>query len=157
MNIKTLIVALAIALLTQQANAQAYKCIVNGKTVYADHPCAADARSVGALQDQLTEDQQIQRLRQSIKERKERNNIESHQNAEFEAKQRALYQQAASEAAQAEAARSAQQRRCTSLQDDMKWNQRGVARYQDFGWQKSLTQQEQELKRNRDEYERNCR
>lgn len=67
-----------------------YKCVVGGKTVYADAPCAPNAKHVGALEDRLTDDQQIQRLEQSIKERRERNRIDGRQNAEFDAQQRAI-------------------------------------------------------------------
>lgn len=152
----TAIALLAIAI-SSPAMAQAYKCVINGKTVYADAPCAPNAKQVGALEDRLTEDQQIQRLQQSIKERRARNRIEGQQNAEFEAQQNAIARQAAREEAQAQANEAARQRRCASLQREMTHNKRGMAIYQDVGMQRSLTVEEQELKRNREEFDRNCR
>jgi hypothetical protein len=83
-----LLIALVLLIFVSAAQAQ-YKCVVNGKTVYADEPCAANAKSVGELQDHVTEDQQNQRLRLSIKERRERNQIEVREEAEFRARQRA--------------------------------------------------------------------
>lgn len=150
-------VVLILSLAAATAQAQTYKCVVGGKTVYADVPCAPDARNVGAMQDSLSEDQRIQRLQQSIKERRQRNSIEGQQNAEYEHRDRMLAQQAANEAAQARARESSRQRKCSNLDYDIKSNQRGVARYQDFGWQRSLSQQEAELKSNREAYDRDCR
>jgi len=152
---KQIIILLA-ALISLPAWAQ-YKCVVNGKTIYADAPCAPNAKHVGELQDQLSEEQQVQRLQQSIKERKERNRIEGQQNAQFEAQQRSQFAQANSEASQTLANDAAKARRCGSLQRDMDYNKQGVARYQDFGWQRSLTEQESQLKRNREAYDRECR
>lgn len=147
---------LAAALWSPFACAQ-YKCVVNGKTVYADAPCAANAKHVGELQDRLTEEQQVQRLQQSIKERKERNRIEGQQDAAFESQQRSMQRQASAEQSQARADESIKHRRCAGLQRDMDYNKQGVARYQDFGWQRSLTEQENQLKRNREAYDRECR
>lgn len=65
---KTLWLLLA-ALAASPALAQ-YKCTINGKVVYADAPCARDAKPVGALQDSVSKDQEIQRLRQSLSEKK---------------------------------------------------------------------------------------
>lgn len=144
------------ALISLPAWAQ-YKCVVNGKTVYADAPCAPNAKHVGELQDQLSEEQQVQRLQQSIKERKERNRIEGQQDAAFESQQRAASRHVSAEQAQARVDESNRQRRCAGLQRDMDYNKQGVARYQDFGWQRSLTEQENQLKRNREAYDRECR
>lgn len=134
-----------------------YKCVVNGKTVYADAPCAANAKHVGELQDQVSKQAEIDRLRQSLSERQQRNRIEARDEAVYNAQQRALLQQVANEAAQARADDSAKRRRCANLQSDIDYNRQGVARYQDFGWQRQLTEQEQQLKRNREAYDRECR
>ncbi len=134
-----------------------YKCVINGKTVYADAPCAHDAKSVRALQDTLNEEQQIDRLNQSIKERRQRNAIEGGHAADYQAQQRAVNKQVATEAAQAQASEAARKRRCANLEYDMRQNQRNVALGQDVGWQRTITQNENELKANRDAYERGCR
>lgn len=147
---------LVIGLWANAVQAQ-YKCVVNGKAVYADAPCAANAKHVGELQDQLSNEQQVQRLRQSIKERKERNLIEGQQDAAFDSQQRAIQRQVSSEQVQARADESAKRSRCSSLQRDMDYNRQGVARYQDFGWQRQLTEQENQMKRNREAYDRECR
>lgn len=149
-------IALVLAILAAPAFAQ-YKCQVNGKTVYADAPCAANAKHVGELQDQLSDEQQSQRLQQSIKERKERNRIEGRQEAALDSQQRSIQRQVSAEQSQARVDEAARKRRCASLQQDMDYNKQGVARYQDFGWQRQLTEQENQLKRNREAFDRECR
>lgn len=134
-----------------------YKCTINGKTVYADAPCARDAKPVGALQDSVSKDQEIQRLRQSLSEKRQRDALEGRQDAAIEARDRNTDRFVANEQAMARDAAAARQRRCARLESDIKENQRGVARYQDFGWQRSLTQRENELKANREAYDRECR
>lgn len=148
--------ALVLALAAPLVQAQ-YKCVVGGKTVYADAPCAPNAKHVGALEDRLTADQQIQRLEQSIKERRERNRIDGRQNAEFDAQQRAIASQAARENAQAAADSRAKAARCTDTQREMRYNQQAQARYKDWGWQNSLSQREAEAKAMRETIDRDCR
>jgi len=152
---KSILIGLAI-LASSTAHAQ-YKCTINGKTTYSDVPCAPNAKNVGELQDNLTSDQQIQRLQQSLKEQKQINSIDAKNDSYRRNYERQANDITSREAAQASAQESARQRRCASLDYDIKNNQRGVARYQDFGWQRSLTQQENELKRNRESYDRDCR
>jgi hypothetical protein len=149
---KLILVALAMSAAALPCMAQ-YKCVVGGKTVYADQPCAADARHVGELQDQLTNEQRIQRLEQSIKERRERNVIEGREAAVEEEKQRAAQRYIAAEEEQARAKRQ----RCDALAREVRSNQRSVAFYQDLAMQRSLTQRERELKANVETYERECR
>lgn len=143
--------ALIFSLLATAAQAQ-YKCVTNGVTAYSDVPCSAKAKYVGALEDQTTESQQEQRLRQSIKERRERNRIETAQEAEFQAGQRAIENQAARENMQA----SAKSNRCAGYQRELRNNQRDQARYRDWGWQNSLSQREAEAKGIRDNAFRDC-
>lgn len=152
-----LFLALTAAMLAPLPAAAQYKCLINGKTVYADAPCAHNARPVGELQDSVSKDQQIQRLQQSLKEAKQRNALERQQGAEVQARERSIERFSANEQSQARAAESARRQRCANLEYDIKENQRGVARYQDFGWQRSLTQRENELKANREAYDRECR
>ncbi len=154
--IRHFVFALFLASTATAALAQ-YKCVVGGKTIYADAPCARDAKPVGELQDSVSKDQQIQRLKQSLKEEQQRGAIERQQGAEVQARERATERFVANEQAQARAADAARRQRCANLEYDIKENQRGVARYQDFGWQRSLTQRENELKANREAYERECR
>lgn len=142
---------LIVALMSFSALAHAqYKCTVNGKSVYSDEPCARDARDVSAAQDRVTREQQIQRLELSIKERQERDRIERR-----EAVEEAIRKDEARR--KAEVAAANRKRRCGELRHELKWNERSVARYQDFGWQRSLAQQEAESKRNREAYDRECR
>ena len=108
-----LTLALALALFPMAAQAQ-YKCTINGKTVYADAPCARDARPVGELQDSVSKDQEIQRLKQSLKEQRQRNAIDGRQAADQAALQRATDAQIANEAAQARVAESARSGRAVT-------------------------------------------
>jgi hypothetical protein len=156
MNKTPVALAIALAICSMASQAQ-YKCTINGKTVYADAPCARDAKPVRELQDSVSKDQQIQRLQQSLKEEKQRGTLERQQGAEIQARERTTERFVANEQAQARAAEAAKRQRCAGLEYDIKENQRGVARYQDFGWQRSLTQRENELKANRDAYDRECR
>ena len=59
--------------------------------------------------------------------------------------------------AQARANESARKQRCATLESSMRYNQRSVALAQDVGWQRTLTQHENELKQRRDAYDRECR
>jgi hypothetical protein len=150
------IIAMMLAVVTLPVAAQ-YKCLINGKTVYADAPCASNAKPVGELQDSVSKDQEIQRLKQSLKEQRQRNAIEGKQDRDYQNLQRATATQNANEAAQARANEAARQRKCANLEYDMRQNQRNVALGQDVGWQRTITQHENELKRNRDAYDRECR
>lgn len=150
-------VALAAGALWSGAALAQYKCVVGGKTVYADEPCAANARHVGALEDRVDSRAQAEAEVLRRKEALQRGRIEGRENAEFQGQQRAAQRYVAGEQQAAADAEDARRRRCAQLERDMKWNQRGVARYQDFGWQRSLTQQEQELKRNQEAHSRECR
>lgn len=143
--------ALIFGFVATAAQAQ-YKCVTNGVAAYSDVPCSAKAKYVGALEDHTTEAQQVQRLRQSIKERGERNRIEMVQDAEFRATQRALENQAAREDVQVAGKAS----RCAGYQRELRDNQRDQARYRDWGWQNSLTQREAEAKGIKDKTFRDC-
>ncbi len=156
MNKTTAALALALTLCSTAAQAQ-YKCTINGKTVYADAPCARDAKPVGELQDSVSKDQEIQRLKQSLKEQRQRNAIDGRQEADHQALQRATDAQIANEAAQARVAESARKMRCAGLERDIQRNQRTIALGQDVGWQRTITQNENELKQRRDAYDRECR
>jgi len=150
------IFTILILIIPAVANAQ-YKCTVNGKTQYSDAPCAANARYVGALEDSVSERARIDAELLRRGEKIQRNSIERRDNEAFREQQRAIDRQIAAEHAQQAAAEQARKSRCSNLEHEIKWNQRGVSRYQDFGWQRSLTQQEIELKRNREAYDRDCR
>lgn len=150
MHYKPIILAL-LAGICAPAQAQ-YKCLENGKTVYADQPCSRNAQSVRQLQDNLTAEQQIERLELSIKQRQERNSLEA-----VEADERAAAaDRKAFEAKRQRKVASDQRRKCNELQAKIEDNQRSIARYQDFGWQRSLTHQETQLKQNRERYEDEC-
>lgn len=144
---------IVLSVLAFGAQAQVYKCTEGGKTVYSDQPCGRDARHVGAPQDQVTTDQQLQRMEQNLKERRERNSIEYREAVDDAAKARAGQARRSQEAADA----AAQKRRCDSLQRDITNNERAIARYQDFAWRNQRAQHEAELQRNRDAYDRECK
>lgn len=146
------IVIVAALLFATAAQAQ-YKCTVNGKAVYSDAPCAADARYVGRMEDSVSSERRIQRLEQSIKERRERNEIEHDEHAAMRAGQRAMAEEARAEAA----ARAAQQRRCNELARNVQRNRGDVAFYSDLGMQRSLTHHETAARRQQESWERECR
>ena len=134
-----------------------YKCVVNGRAIYADTPCGSDARPVGALEDRVSKDAEIERLRQSLSERQQRERIEAREDADYRERQRALQQNLAAEAAQLHSEQASSQRRCAGLQREMDHNRQALARYQDFGWQRQLTEQERQLRRNQESYDHDCR
>lgn len=151
-----LVVVFAALLFSTAAQAQ-YKCTVNGKTAYSDVPCAANARYVGALEDNVSSqsraDAEAFRRRQAAQRRA----IERSEAIQADRNQRAVNNQLAAEAAQARANEAARQRNCANLESAMRQNQRRIAVGQDIGWQRTISQNEAELKQNREAYEHNCR
>lgn len=139
------------------ATAQAYKCTIKGQVVYADAPCAVNAKNVGALEDRVSSEQQLERLQQSTKERRQRNAIEAREEADYQAQRQVLAARAAQEAAQAATAERAKANRCSDAQREMRYNQQAQARYRDFGWQNSLSQRENEAKGLRETIDKDCR
>jgi hypothetical protein len=134
------------------AHAQ-YKCVIKGQTTYADQPCAVDAQHVGKMQDYVPPEQRIQRQRQSIKERQQRNAVESRERAEY-AERDAKWE------AKMQAERDAERDRnirCADLQRRITNDKRATALYQDVGFQRSLTQRESELRQNQERFDRECR
>jgi hypothetical protein len=154
---RTALLGLAAAVLWSGAALAQYKCVVGGKTVYADEPCATNAKHVGALEDRVDSRAQADAELLRRKEAMQRGRIDRQENAEFQGQQRAAQRYVANEQQAAADAERARRQRCAQLERDMKLNQRGVARYQDFGWQRSLTNEEQELKRNQEAHSRECR
>lgn len=134
------------------ADAQTYRCKVGAKTVYADTPCAANAQRADAMQDNLTEQQVIDRLKLSIKERRERNQVEGQQAATIAQQQQA----AALENARAERAENTRKAKCAAMARSMQRNDRNKAIYQDLGMQRSLTYEEQQKKAAAETYWREC-
>ena len=134
-----------------------YKCIANGRPVYADMPCGSDARPVGALEDRVAKDAEIERLRQSLSERQQRERIETREDNEYRERQRLLQYNIAAEAAQARSEQNLRQQRCADLKHEMDRNRQAVARYQDFGRQHQLAEQERQLRRNQETYDHDCR
>lgn len=147
---KTLLIA-AVVVFSAPALAQ-YKCMVNGKATYSDAPCASNARYVGALQDNVShsarQDAELLRRRQAI----ERSQIDREQDASLRQTHRALSQQAEAEDDQARAKVA----RCAQHRQDMASNKRAQARYQDWGWQQSLNNRQQEAKSINDNMFRDC-
>lgn len=154
---RSVIVAAALIALSANAGADVYKCTVGGKSVFSDVPCARDAKRADGGQDTVTVQQQIDRLELSIKERRERNRIESRQDAEYRARQQALANQIAMDETRAKYEESTKRQRCDRLEIEIRSNQAAIARYLEYGWQKMLTQQEQDLRKNRESFDRDCR
>lgn len=129
-----------------------YKCVVNGKAVYSDVPCAANARYVGALEDsvshQARQDAHELRRKQAI----ERSQIDREQDYAMRQGQQSLARQAAADDAQARAKAT----RCAEHRRDAANNKRAQARYQDWGWQNSLNNRQQEAKSINDNIFRDC-
>lgn len=134
-----------------------YKCVVGGKPVYSDAPCAANAKPVGALEDRVSQRQLQDRAALSAKERSERRSIEARQDAEFRAGQYAVGAAMASEQSQQRQAAQAKADRCAGAQQDLQDNQRAQARYKDWRWQNSLSQREQEARGIRETIRQDCR
>lgn len=134
-----------------------YKCVVGGKSVYSDAPCAANAKPVGALEDRVSQRQVQDRAALSAKERSERRSIEARQDAEFRAGQYAVGAAMASEQSQQRQAAQAKADRCAGAQREMQDNQRAQARYKDWQWQHSLSQREQEARGIRETMRQDCR
>jgi hypothetical protein len=150
---RTALLGLAAAVLWSGAALAQYKCVVGGKTVYADEPCATNAKHVGALEDRVDSRAQADAELLRRKEAMQRNRIEGGELRQEITNQRAAQQYMAAE----EQAARAKRQRCAALERDMKGNQRDAAFYQDLSMQRSLTRQEQELKRNQEMYWRECR
>lgn len=133
-----------------------YKCTSKGQTVYSDAPCAPDAKHVGALEDRVTDQQRVDRMRQTNRARSERNAIEAREASE-EAERAAIQQERADRAAaRAEAERRDRGRRCDQARRDLRYAEQAKARYQDFGMQNSLRQREQEIKGLHETIDRDC-
>ena len=147
---KKLLIAAAIVF-SVPAMAQ-YKCTINGKTTYSDAPCASNARYVGALEDSVSQSarQDAEQLRR--KQAVERAQIDRDQDLAMRQGQQTLARQAAAEDAQARAKAT----RCAQHRQDMANNKRAQARYQDWGWQQSLNNRQQEAKSINDNMFRDC-
>lgn len=142
------VVLLLVAALATPALAQ-YKCVINGKTVYADAPCARDAQPVGAMQDSVAQRNEIEALRRSLSDQQKLQRLEQGKSAE----QARFDSQAASIAEADRRAAAARATRCASAQGDKTYNDRRVARYQDWGWGNS----QQQARAERDAAERRMR
>lgn len=147
---KAVILLLALAI-SGAAQAQ-YKCAVNGKATYSDVPCAANARYVGALEDSVSArakaDAELLRRKEAV----QRNQIDRQQDSDQRQAQRFVNQQAAAE----DSASRAKAARCADHKRDQANNQRAQARYQDWGWQQSLNNRQQEAKSINDNIFREC-
>lgn len=116
------------------AVAQTYKCNIGGKFVYSDAPCSGPGSRVDASgPDQRAE---IEALRRALSEKQQLQRIER-QKAADDARFNA---EAAAVAAEDRRAAQARASRCNAAQSDKAYNDRRVARYQDWGWQNSQNQ-----------------
>lgn len=118
-----------------------YKCVINGKTVYADAPCAADAKHVGALEDRVSRESQLDRERINNKESRHLGSIETDNLQERRIQERDARNAMARDRAEA----SIKASRCASAQRDLQSAQRASAVYRDLGMQHSLNQRRGEL------------
>ncbi len=116
------------------AAAQTYKCSIGGKFVYSDAPCSGPgARVDSGGPDQRAENEA---LRRALSEKQQLQRIER-QKAADDARFNA---EAAAVAAEDRRAAQARASRCNAAQSDKAYNDRRVARYQDWGWQNSQNQ-----------------
>lgn len=136
---KLVIVGVMVGLFSGGAQAQ-YKCTINGKTVYADVPCAVNAKPVGALEDRVSRQQQLDRQAVIRSERGQLGSIEADVAAEKRDRGRVADALASRDRAEA----SIKAARCASAQRDLQSSQRAVAVYKDVGWQNSLNQRRTE-------------
>lgn len=129
-----------LGIFSQQVASQTYKCTVGGKTIYADAPCAANAKSVGALEDRVSRQQQLERQAVIRSERGQLGGIEADSAAEKRDRARVADALASRDRAEANIKAS----RCAAAQRDLQSSQRAVAVYKDVGWQNSLNQRKAE-------------
>jgi len=126
-----------------------YKCAIAGKTVYADAPCARDAKPVGELQDSVSAQQRRERAQVAAREHAQLGLVQEQQYRD----QRIQSIRAENANAQMRAEQAARSSRCASAQGDKTYNDRRVARYQDWGWGNS----QQQARAERDAAERRMR
>lgn len=134
-----LVIGAAMVLAAPLAVAQ-YKCQVNGKTIYADAPCAPNAKHVGALEDRLTEEQKMERRQVTSRERNQLGEIKT----DTEVDRRQHSRMAEQVAAQDRMVAGIKASRCASAQRDLQSAKRSVAIFQDVGMQRSLNQRRAE-------------
>ena len=117
------------------AAAQTYRCGSGSRTVYSDAPCSGSGARVdsGVSPDQRAE---LEALRRAASEKEQLRRIER-QKAADDARFNA---EAAAVAAEDRRAAQARASRCAAAQSDKAYNDRRVARYQDWGWQNSQNQ-----------------
>ncbi len=127
-------------LLSVEASAQAYKCVVNGKSVYSDVPCSANARNVSAMHDYVPAEQQLDRARVNSRERRQLGAVETEKAIDNLQHQRMANRVGAEDAAIARQKAT----RCSSAQRQQKWAERDAALYRDLGMQHSLNQAKRE-------------
>jgi hypothetical protein len=147
-------IALAVAGMIYSASAMAqYKCSINGSTVYSDTPCAANAKSVRAPQDSVTEEQYLRKRIQTLQDERRKAHIERREayDDEINAAQSAQRKQAQAQAS------DDKKRRCADLQREIASGKRALARYEDFRMPASHRQRQNELIENEDRYRRECR
>ena len=121
------------------AHAQ-YRCAVGGKTTYSDVPCSANAQAVGAMQDQVTYEQRLDRARVNAREGRQLGPIESEKALDNMRHQR----MGDAVAAQERAGQRERSSNCNRARSDKRWADRSVAIYKDAGWQNSLNQAKRE-------------
>ncbi|RIX47481.1 MAG: DUF4124 domain-containing protein [Rhodocyclales bacterium GT-UBC] len=134
-------IVLALLLSTPGLSFAQYKCVVNGKTVYADVPCAADAKHVGALEDYISRESRLDRARVVNRERNHLGAIES----ENDADRRRIAQSIEQIRANDRAAANLKAARCSNAQRDLQNAQRASAVYRDLNMQNSANQRRGEI------------
>ncbi len=148
---KRLAIGLVLAVLATGSMAQ-YRCEVNGKTTYSDAPCAANARYVGALQDNVSQRAHDDAVQLRRNQARERARLDRDQDMAMRQGQQALQRQTMAEDAQTRAKAS----RCAEHRRSLARNQRDQAFYQDLGMQQSLTNRQQEARAINDSIFREC-
>jgi hypothetical protein len=126
----------ALLVVSGLAQAQTYRCTSGGKSFYSDAPCSGPGARVDSGADSASHRAENEALRRALSEKQQLQRIER-QKAADDARYDAY---AASVAADDRRAAAARASRCSSAQSDKAYNDRRVARYQDWGWQNSQNQ-----------------
>ena len=133
-----------------------YKCVINGKTVYADAPCAPDARHVGRLEDRVSAEQHRDRQILTARQKAERDRIETREERQLRADQEALADQRQRQAKRAADEKRERAYRCDSARRELRRAERAGAAYQDLQMRRSAQLRENEIRELRGTVDREC-
>lgn len=126
------VLLVVLVVLSGSTAAQTYKC----GGVYSDVPCSGQGGRVVSGPSAPDQRAEIDALRRALSDKQQLQRIEREKAAD-DARVNA---QSAAVAAEERRAAQAKASRCNAAQSDKVYNDRRVARYQDWGWQNSQNQ-----------------